>query len=229
MICENGVCVPPCGIPGPVTGDCIAQDSGTPLHSEDCNWCGGSEQAHGTWQCRKPNNANGPTDHGKCNPAAAGCSDLGTGVAVLPDPWNDYTQLCSHDTDCTDSNVGMQYDVGQAIRSLVGSDKLNLGFTQLTICTGVNFTYAMDKCAPIQITQNIACGLCVPCAQDSDCVPIPIDPLLSGLFCQDPLAAVAGAILVDLLWGDQPDHNLNFFCQQVVAGYGVCIPCGNPT
>ena len=219
MVCENGVCIPPCGIVGPIAGDCVS--------NEDCQWCGGSEAAHGTWQCKKPVNAD-PNEHGKCGPNAAGCSDLGQGVAVLPPPWDGYTNLCSHDPDCAGSDVGIQYNVGKLIQQLVGSDQLNLGFTTLTICDS-NFFYAMNKCAAIQISGDLSCGLCVPCAVDADCEPVSIDPLISTLFCQDPLAQIAGAILVDLLWGDQPNHNLNFFCQQVVAGYGVCVPCGNPT
>jgi hypothetical protein len=222
MVCENGVCIPPCGIPGPVAGDCV--------DDEDCTWCGGNEAAHGTWLCKKPLNA-GATDHGKCGPNAAGCSDLGTSVAVLPEPWSGYTNLCSDDPDCTGTDVGIQYNVGKLIRDWLGADSVDLGFAQLEICD-TNFFYAMNKCAAIEISPTLSCGLCVPCAVDADCEPIPIDPMIIGngsLFCADPLAQLAGALLVNILWGDSPEHNLNFFCQQIVAGYGVCIPCGNPT
>ena len=31
------------------------------------------------------------------------------------------------------------------------------------------------------------------------------------LFANDPLALLAGAVMIDLLWGNNEDHNLNFF------------------
>jgi hypothetical protein len=212
--CIQGVCVPPCGIPGPVAGTC--EDDG------DCAYCGAPNNVANPWNCKYP--VNGGT-HGTCTPPATGCSDLGNGVAVLPPPYSDFTQACSNDNDC--AGAGIQFNVGQAIRDLVGDDELDLGFHQIKI-NDANVNYAMPKCASIELTETISCGICVPCKVDSDCQPIAIDQLVVDLFKNDPFALIGGALLMDLLWGDNDDHNLNFFCQPVAAGYGACIPCGNP-
>lgn len=213
--CEAGTCVAGCGIPGPSSGECISD--------EDCKGCG--DPTVSSFACKKPINQNGPTDRGTCAPQATGCSDLGNGVAVLPAPWNSVTNLCSNDNDC--ANEGIVFNVGEAIRDLVGSDEIDLGFTEIEI-HDANVQYKMPVCADIEITSNLSCGVCVPCETDSDCKPIEIDPLIGDLFASDPLAQIAAALLFDLLWGDNEDHNLNFFCADVAAGYGVCAPCGNP-
>ncbi|MBW2453336.1 MAG: hypothetical protein JRI68_02445 [Deltaproteobacteria bacterium] len=214
--CVAGSCVPQCGIPGPVAGDCLAD--------EDCSYCGDG-QSPGAWECKKSFNQNGPGDHGTCGPAAAGCSDLGSNVAVLPAPWDQVTNLCSIDNDC--AGVGIAFNVGKAIRDIIGSNEIDLGFHKVPIADA-NVTYDMGTCADVKLTENISCGVCVPCEVDADCQPIAIDPLISNLFAGDPLATIAGALLIDLLYGSNPDHNLNFYCQPVAAGYGVCAPCSNP-
>ena len=212
--CQAGSCVPGCGIPGPVSGDCTAD--------EDCKFCGDGEAS--VFVCKKAINSN-PNDHGSCVPKAEGCSDLGKEVAVLPEPWNAATNLCSSDANC--AGQGITYNVGKMIRELVGSEEINLGFKKIKI-QDANVQYAMPKCANIDITDSISCGICVPCQQDADCAPIQVDPLINDLFKGDPLAQIAGALLIDLLYGDTPEHALNFFCQPVAAGYGVCAPCANP-
>jgi hypothetical protein len=214
--CINGVCVPPCGLPGPVVGTCIAD--------EDCKFCGDPEAMGEGWTCHYPVNGG---DHGNCVPTANGCSDLGNGIAVLPEPYSDFTQLCSNDNDCAQAQAGIQFNVGEALRDLIGGDSIDLGFADIAI-HDANVFYAMPKCAQVELTDNISCGICVPCEEDADCAPIDIDPLIQDLFKGEPLAQIAGALLVDTLWGDNDDHNLNFFCQPVAFGYGVCIPCGNP-
>ncbi len=213
--CQAGTCVAGCGIPGPSSGECIGD--------EDCKGCGDPDIS--SFVCKKPINQNGPTDRGTCAPQATGCSDLGNGVAVLPEPWSDVTNLCSSDNDC--AGQGITFNVGAAIRDLVGSNEIDLGFTEIEI-NDANIQYKMPVCADIDITSNISCGVCVPCEQDVDCAPINIDPLIGDLFASDPLAQIASALLFDLLWGDGVEHNLNFFCADVAAGYGVCAPCGNP-
>lgn len=225
MVCDNGVCVPPCGIPGPVAGTC--------LHDEDCANCG-PEESWGSYTCKKPVNAE-DNDHGTCVPQAAGCADLGPGL-VLPQPWSDYTNTCSEDANCQQPvAAGIQYDVGNMIRDLVGGPDISLpGGLSVHICnaaenSGATIFYAMEKCASIEIVGDAECGLCVPCKEDSDCPSIGVDPLLPGLFCDDPIVMIAGAMLIDLLWGDSEDHSLHFWCQPIAAGYGVCIPCANPT
>jgi hypothetical protein len=211
--CTNGVCTPPCGLPGDEAGTCTA--------NEDCQFCG---ETMGTWDCKTP--VNDPT-HGFCAPPANGCADLGTNVAVLPPPYDGFTQSCSSDGDCAQAQAGILYNVGKALRDLLGTNELNLGFHQAPI-QDANVFYAMPICADIQITETISCGICVPCKQDSDCMPINVDNVLIDMFSGDVFATLAGAFLIDLLWGDNEDHNLNFFCQQIAGGYGACIPCGNP-
>lgn len=205
-----GVCYPPCGLPGGVSGSCLSD--------KDCNFCG-DPKTPGTFVCNKP--VNDPDGHGSCLPAAEGCADLGAGVAVLPAPWSDYTQLCSEDANC--ANINIDLNVGKIIRDMVGADEV--GGVEIGDAT---VQYGMHECAEVKLTQNIDCGICVPCNEDADCMPIPVDPLILQIFSQDPLAAIAGAILIDMLYGDNPDHDLNFYCQPIGLGYGVCAPCGNP-
>jgi hypothetical protein len=216
LACVAGTCTPQCGIPGPVAGDCV--------NDSDCTACGDASMSGG-YLCKKPINQQGPGDHGTCTPQAAGCSDLGHSVAVLPAPWGDVTQLCSGDGDC--AGAGITFNVGDALRDLVGDDAIDLGFTEIEI-HDANVQYAMPVCADIELTGDISCGVCAPCQNDDDCAPIAIDPLVGQLFQSDPLAQIAAAMMFDLLWGDDADHNLNFFCQPVAAGYGVCAPCANP-
>jgi hypothetical protein len=214
--CLNGVCTPPCGI--------IGAEAGTCTQDEDCNFCGDAEMP-GTWNCKTP--INDPS-HGVCGPPANGCSDLGNGVAVLPAPYNQVTELCSTDADCVQAGAGITFNVGKFLRDkVIGGPEIDLGFTKVAV-SDANVQYPMPICADVDITSNISCGVCVPCKVDGDCMAINVDNLLVDLFAGEPLAQIAGALLVDLLWGDQPEHNLNFFCQPVAAGYGACIPCGNP-
>lgn len=211
--CVNGVCTPQCGLPGPTPGDCEA--------NEDCQFCG--DQNGPAWTCKIPIN----DTRGNCVPQATGCGDLGSSVAVLPPPYDQFTQTCSDDNDCVQAMAGIQYNVGKAIRDLTNTNQINLGFTQIPI-GDANVFYGMDRCASIEISNDISCGVCVPCKEDADCDSIPIQPLVNDIFDNDPLATVAATVLFDLLWGTESNPALHFFCQPVAAGYGACIPCGNP-
>jgi hypothetical protein len=211
--CREGTCVPGCGVPGPEAGACTAD--------EDCGWCGDGQSAS-SWKC-KPKALN--DTRGTCTPAAAGCADIGQGFAVLPAPWDQVTQTCSSDSNC--AGVGVSYNVGQLVRDLVGGDSLNLGFADVAIHDAY-VSYGMNKCASVELINDISCGVCVPCKADADCHAVGIDPLVSDLFEGEPLAQIAGSILLDLLFGSDSDTALHFFCQDVAAGYGVCTPCGNP-
>ncbi len=208
--CVKGKCHKPCGILGAEPGAC----EGDP----DCAACGDGDDQ---WECRTPINS----ERGTCIPPITGCSDLG-GIAVLPEPYSDFTNTCSNDNDC--ANVGILYDVGKQIQDLVGGTELDLGFTSVTISSPANVEYKMPICAEINFTDSLTCGVCVPCEKDADCAPIDVDPLVGDLFKGEPLAQIAFALLADLLWGSSNDHNLNFFCLKVAAGYGACIPCANP-
>jgi hypothetical protein len=209
--CQAGSCVAGCGVGGPEPGAC-ASDA-------DCVNCG--ERSSGGFSCHMPLN----DDHGTCVAEAQGCSDLGDGVAVLPEPWSDITNLCSNDADC--SGVGIAFNVGELIRDAIGDDSIDLGFTEIEINDAI-IDYDMNRCADVELTGELSCGVCVPCKVDNDCQPIGLDPLMADLFKSDPLASMAAAFLLDFLFGDNANHDINFYCQDVAAGYGVCAPCSNP-
>lgn len=187
-----GVCVPKCGQDG--QGSCY-DDS-------DCEACQGANL-----QCHHAIGF-----EGKCGPVAAGCSDFGVSTVVLPDPWNQVTNLCSNDGDCTGSSVGVHLNVGGMLRELTGIDQIK----------DAELFYGMNVCAAIPITSTQSCGLCVPCRVDGDCQPIAIDGIAGQMF--GPIGAVATAILLDQIFG-QNDHKVHMYCETVAAGYGVCAPC----
>lgn len=210
--CKQGKCVKPCGLPGSTAGACT--------DDAHCTGCGAETNP---WKCKFPLNGG---VYGTCSPPATGCSDLGPGVAVLPPPYDKVTNLCSNNQDC--SGVGIQYNVGEAIRDLIGGPELDIGIKKIKI-QDANINYGMPACASVKLTENISCGVCVPCKQHSDCKKIQLDPLIADLFKGDALATVAGAFLIDLLYGSNKDHSLHFQCLPVAGGYGICIPCANPT
>ncbi|MSP24807.1 MAG: hypothetical protein EXR75_06495 [Myxococcales bacterium] len=214
--CLNGICTPPCGLPGP--------DAGTCTTTEDCQFCG-DQKAVKKWDCKTP--VNDPS-HGFCVPPANGCSDFGQSVFVLPPPFDQYTQACSKDADCVQSKAGITYNVGKLIKDLIGTDTIDVGFKEIKL-QDANVTYPMPLCASVKINESLSCGICVPCKEDADCKPIAVNPILLSLFKGDAIASLAGIVLVQLIWGDDEDPSLHFFCQPVAAGYGACIPCGDPT
>lgn len=189
----HGTCEKRCGLQGEVEGTCESD--------ADCAGCQG-----GSTHCFTPLNGG----HGTCVPPATGCSDLGAGALTLPEPFDKVTNLCSHDSDC--ANVGIEYNVGKLLRDLTGFDEIN----------DANIDYGMHVCAAVDITDNISCGVCVPCAVDSDCQPIAIDQLSGQLF--GTLGSVGAALLLDKIFGPN-DHKIHMYCQTVALGYGVCAPC----
>ncbi|HWB74175.1 MAG TPA: hypothetical protein VG755_04450 [Nannocystaceae bacterium] len=192
----EGVCTPTCGLPGMVQGTCDAD--------ADCAGCQGDNDS-----CNAPINGG----HGQCGPSAAGCSDLGNGVAVLPEPFDAVTNLCSNDGDC--SGVGVDYNVGQLLRDLTGLDQIGDAI----------ISYPMAACAAVTVgvgQTSISCGVCVPCREDNDCMDIDIDMLSSDLF--GALGGIAAALLLDQLFGPE-EHLVHMFCQPVAGDYGVCVPC----
>jgi len=211
LLClPNGVCYPPCGLAGAIQGTCTTD--------QDCYYCGDPKNP-GSYECKKP--INDPDGHGTCFPPAEGCADLGAGVAVLPDPWNEYSELCSGDANC--ANVSIDYNVGKLIRELVGTDEvMGIEIGDATV------KYGMNECAEIKVTSNIDCGICVPCKEDEHCEPIPVDSLIVDLFSGNALAQIAGLMLINMLWGDNEEHGLHLYCQPVGMGYGICAPCANP-
>lgn len=190
---DHGVCIPICGIEGQVKGTCDTD--------ADCVGCTG-----GNTKCHVPLNGG----HGYCGPEAAGCSDLGNGVVVLPSPWDQYTNTCSKDADC--SGVAIQYNVGKLLREQTGLDSIK----------DANVEYGMNVCADVKISEKISCGVCVPCKEDADCGTIDIDKFALDAF--GAIGSVAAAILLDQVFGPN-DHKIHMFCQSVAAGYGVCAPC----
>jgi hypothetical protein len=193
---SHGVCTPICGIPGQVPGTCEAD--------ADCAGCQGDNTT-----CNAPINGG----HGVCGPSAAGCSDLGNGVVVLPAPFDQVTNLCSEDGDC--DGIGVMYNVGELLRDLTGLNSIDDAIIE----------YPMSKCADVTVGAggvSISCGVCVPCETSDDCMDIDIDQVADDAF--GPLGAIATAILLDQLFGDN-EHLIHMFCQPVAAGYGVCLPC----
>ncbi|MBK6513806.1 MAG: hypothetical protein IPG04_06700 [Polyangiaceae bacterium] len=187
----QGVCQESCGSDGQGTCDSDA----------DCDGCGA-----GNTECHTPINSS----VGECGPAAAGCSQLGgNGSLVLPEPWSDYTNLCSDDGDC--AGVGATLNIGEILRDLTGIDDIG----------DANITYGMNSCAAVNIGST-SCGVCVPCQVDSDCDPIDIDQVAGEAF--GPIGSLAAALLLDLVFGPN-EHQINMYCEQVAGGYGVCAPC----
>jgi len=199
LLCtDQGVCVPQCGIPGQSPGSCEVD--------EDCAGCEGDNTT-----CIVPIN----DDRGECGPTASGCSDLGNGVVVLPEPFSQVTNACSNDGDC--DGIGIQYNVGELLRDLTGFNEIDDAIVE----------YPMARCAELTVGTDdvsISCGICVPCEVDNDCQDLDIDDVAGDAF--GPLGAVATALLLDQLFGPS-DHVIHMFCQPVAAGYGACVPCPN--
>ena len=194
----QGTCAAICGIPGQSTGTCD--------NDNDCAGCEGDND-----NCITPINGG----HGQCGPSASGCSDLGNGVVVLPEPFDQVTNACSDDPDC--AGIGVQYNVGKLLRELTGIDEIDDAIVE----------YPMSRCAELTVgsgDQSISCGICVPCEVDSDCMDIDIDEVAGDAF--GPLGAIATALLLDQLFGAN-EHTIHMFCQPVAAGYGACVPCPN--
>jgi hypothetical protein len=193
-----------CSPQGTCTAECGSHNSGACESDADCAGCGGDATT-----CHAPING-GP---GTCGPSAAGCSDLGNGVAVLPDPWDEVTNLCSNDGDC--SGVGIELNVGKMLRDLTGIDDIG----------DANIDYGMNVCAAVTVGvggNEVSCGVCVPCQVDTDCNDIDIDQVTGQAF--GGLGQLAVAVLLDQIFG-QNDHKVHMYCEQVAGGYGVCSPC----
>jgi hypothetical protein len=192
-----------CSPQGVCVDKCGQDGNGSCYDDADCSKCGGDNT-----QCHKP--INGP---GECGPQAAGCSDLGKGTVVLPSPFDQVTNLCSNDGDC--AGVGISLNVGKLLRDITGYNEIH----------DANITYGMNVCAAVTVGvggQNVSCGVCVPCRVDSDCQPIDVDQVAGDAF--GPLGAVAAAVLLDQIFGDN-DHKVHMYCQNVAGDYGVCAPC----
>jgi len=197
QVCNShGVCADMCGLSGMVAGTCD-DDS-------HCAGCPGDATS-----CNTPINGG----HGTCGPEASGCSDLGEGVVVLPEPFDQVTNLCSDDGDC--AGVGIDYNVGELLRDITGLDEIGDAIIE----------YPMGQCASVSVgigEGSVSCGVCVPCEVDNDCQDIDIDEVAGDAF--GPLGAIASALLLDQLFG-AGEHRIYMFCQPVGAGYGVCAPC----
>lgn len=190
---DHGTCIKPCGLGRPGISNCTG----------DAN-CSGCE---GTTKCKLPVNGG----EGVCAAPATGCSDIGKGIIVLPDPFSRFTNLCSNDNDC--SNVSADLNVGKIIRDATGIGAIKDG----------SLSYAMHACANVEVLDK-SCGVCVPCKVDTDCTDIDITKLAGDVF--GPIGSVGASILLDKAFGPN-DKKVHMFCQNVAGDYGVCLPCPN--
>lgn len=190
---EHGVCVKPCGLGRTGTSNCTADGH-----------CAGCE---GTTKCKLATNGG----EGVCAAPVNGCSDLGKGIFVLPDPFSRYTNLCSNDADC--AGVTADLNVGKILRDITGIGGIKDG----------NISYGMSSCASVEVLDK-SCGVCVPCKQDTDCIDIDVKKVAGDVF--GPLGSVGASILLDKAFGPN-DHKIHMFCQQVAGDYGICRPCPN--
>lgn len=195
---DHGTCYSPCGL-GKVgaTNNCKEQGN--------CAGC------TGTTTCKLPVNGG----DGVCAVPANGCSDLGGTLSkftVLPDPFSRYTQTCSEDVDC--ANVSADINVGKVLRDLTG----------LNLIKDANVSYAMHACAAIEVMDK-ACGICVPCKQDTDCMDIDVKKLAGDMFGK--IGSVGASLLMDKVFGPN-DKKIHMYCQNIAGDYGACLPCGNP-
>ncbi len=195
----------PAGSVCTLTGTCEKQcgtDGGGRCESDaDCTGCGVDVDT-----CHHPINGGA----GTCGPSAAGCSDLGDGVVVLPAPFDQVTNLCSDDADC--GGVGVTFNVGDLLRDLTGIDDIG----------DANIEYPMSVCAGLQVSDSLSCGVCVPCRVDADCMDIDIDGVALDAF--GPLGSLAAALLLHQVFGPN-DHKIHMYCEGVAGDYGVCSPC----
>jgi hypothetical protein len=189
---EHGTCIKSCGSGLPGKANCT--------ENGNCSGC------RGTTSCKPATNGGGV-----CAAPVNGCSDIGKGVVVLPDPFSRFTNTCSNDTDC--SNVSADLNVGQILRDVTGINAIKDG----------NLSYGMRACASVEVLDK-SCGVCVPCKQDTDCVDIDATQVAGDVF--GPLGSIGAAILLDKAFGPN-DHKIHMFCQNVAGDYGVCLPCPN--
>ncbi len=214
MACNRGVCAK-CSdtkkCPGANetcndVGECekvcgLALNPGRCNTDGDCASCMG-----GLTRCGNKPIAGGP---GTCLAPAAGCSDLGKGVVVLPDPFSRVTQTCSVDGDC--AGIKASLNVGGLIKRATG---LNVGDASLD--------YPMNACASVDILDGKKCGVCVPCKKDLDCQPIDVQKFAGQAF--GPIGSIAAALLLDRVFGPS-DRKVHMYCQMITGGYGACVPC----
>jgi hypothetical protein len=208
-ICEQCSPTHPCAAPqqcgrgGTCNIQCGTNGQGTCLVDGDCAGCGASTS------CNVPINGG----NGSCAVPASGCSEIGKGVAVLPDPYDQVTNLCSTDNDC--SGVGINYNVGKLLRDLTGISSIH----------DADVFYGMNSCAALSLSldgNSLSCGVCVPCEIDTDCQNINVDQVLSQAL--GPLGGFASSLVLDEVFGSN-DHEVHMYCQSVAAGYGACVPC----
>ena len=152
---------------------------------------------------------------------ATGCSDLGKGVAVLPAPFDEVTNLCSSDTDC--KNISANLNVGAILRDITG----------ISAIKDADIPYSMHACADVTIKgpggsgdggSSLSCGVCVPCRVDTDCSDINVDQVASEAF--GPIGSIAADLLLDKVFGPS-DHKIHMYCDQLAGAYGACVPCAN--
>jgi hypothetical protein len=194
---SHGKCISTCGLGRPGVSNC-GEDG-------NCSAC------LGTTKCKLPANHTDGDPDGTCSVPATGCSDIGKGIIVLPDPFSRFTNTCSTDTDC--AGQGADLNVGKILRDATGVDLIKDG----------NLSYGMHACASVEVLDK-SCGVCVPCKTDRDCEDIDVAKVGGDIF--GPVGSVAASVLLDKAFGPN-DHKVHTYCQNVAGNYGVCLPCGD--
>jgi hypothetical protein len=200
---DHGSCQQSCG-----TSKLSRPDLGGGCYKDaECAGC----TATGTTSC-KPSLTGG---QGECaingnNPDGTprGCKDLAGGVVKLPSPFDRVTATCG---------MGDNGDSPNNEDCSAASADINI--------IGLKLQYKMKKCAPIKVTSvKTACGVCVPCQEDSDCEPID----LLGIAGQalGPLGAIGAALLLDSVFGPN-DKKIYMYCTKLFGDFGACVPCSN--
>src|SRR5262249_43313209 len=156
--------------------------------NQDCAGCKGSATS-----CDLPVNGGS----GNCAAPAKGCSDLGPGVVVLPAPFDRFTNLCSHDSDC--SNISADFNIGKTLRDVTGLSGIG----------DSSIPFGMHACASVKIINHVSCGVCVPCKQDRDCQDIDITRVAGDAF--GPIGSIASKLLLDKVFGPN-DHKIHMYC-----------------
>ncbi len=213
---DNGSCDPKCGDNGNQPRECSGD--------QDCTHCkevmqedngAGAEGVAGVspvdWSCKRAIGA----EKGLCVPRLSGgetgCQALA--AQILPSPFNKITTLCEDDGAC--AQAGAEFDVGGLLGNLTDLPGIGSG----------TVLYPMKRCAKMEILgQDLPCGVCVPCKQDTDCNDINVIESVGAIF--GPVGSLLSRVLSSAIFGDDPPI-IHMTCAKVFGDFGACVPCSS--